>query len=72
MNVTNTQGGSNPTITDAWSKLKDVATSLGKYKLDYLIKFSSFLSIMSYLSLKYQVGTLQLWKLFNPVFGKKI
>ncbi|MGI6197837.1 MAG: hypothetical protein ACOYIS_01750 [Candidatus Cloacimonadaceae bacterium] len=71
MSTDDTQGHSNTKIIDVYSKLKDVAKSLGKYDLKYLLQFSSFLSIMSFLNFKDKMGALKLWKFFNPVFGKK-
>jgi len=56
-------------------KLQDVAISLGKYNLDYLLQLCSFLSIMSFLNFKNfkkKTLSLNLWFFFNPNFIKNL
>lgn len=72
MSTDHDQGISNTKIIEAMSKLRDVAISLGKYNLDYLLQLCSFLSIMSFLNFKNKTVSLQLWLFFNPNFIKNL
>lgn len=72
MSTDQVQGSSNTKIIEARSKLQDVAISLGKYNLDYLLQLCCFLSIMSFLSFKHKNMSLQLWLFFNPNFIKNL
>ncbi|HOH97564.1 MAG TPA: hypothetical protein PL188_04550 [Candidatus Cloacimonadota bacterium] len=66
------RGNSNTKIIEARSKLQDVAISLGRYNLDYLLQLCSFLSIMSFLNFKNKTVSLKLWLFFNPNFIKNL
>lgn len=72
MSTDHIQGSSSTKIIEAMSKLRDVAISLGKYNLDYLLQLCSFLSIMSFLNFKNKTVSLQLWSFFNPNFIKNL
>jgi hypothetical protein len=72
MSTDHIQGSSNTKIIEAMSKLRDVAISLGKYNLDYLLQLCSFLSIMSFLNFKNKTVSLKLWLFFNPNFIKNL
>jgi hypothetical protein len=72
MSTDHIQVSPNTKIIEAMSKLRDVAISLGKYNLDYLLQLCSFLSIMSFLNFKNKTVSLKLWLFFNPNFIKNL
>ncbi len=72
MKIKDFQLKQNPKIIEANSKLRDVAVSLGKYNLDYLLQFCSFISILSFLNWIHKKESINLWRYFDPVFIKKL